>query len=65
VHFVDYEEGQLFDLLADPQELHNLWDASPSEPIRRELVNEILKWRIRSDFQTQGWTEAVEARTRR
>ncbi len=65
VHFVDYEEGQLFDLLADPQELHNLWDAPPSEPIQRELVNEILKWRIRSDLKTQGWTEAVEARTRR
>jgi len=65
VHFVDYEEGQLFDLLADPQELHNLWDAPQSEPIRRELVNEILKWRIRSDLKTQGWTEAVEAHTRR
>ena len=60
VHFVDYDEGQLFDLQADPQELNNLWDDPAREPVRRQLINEILKWRIRSDLRTQGWTRAVE-----
>ncbi len=64
VHFVDCDEGQLFDMLADPQEIRNLWDNPAHEAKRRELINEILKWRIRSDLKTQGWTEALQGRTR-
>ena len=60
VHFVDSEEGQLFDMQADPQELHNLWADPAHEATKRGLVDEILKWRIRSDLKTQGWTEAVQ-----
>ena len=59
VHFVDSDEGQLFDMRADPQELRNLWNDSGHEPVRRALVNEILAWRIRSDLKTQGWSEAL------
>ena len=65
VHFVDHEDGQLFDMEADPDELHNLWDDPASQQTRLYLIHEILKWRIRSDLKTQGWTDAVEARTRR
>ncbi len=59
VHFVDCDEGQLFDLVADPQEIRNLWDDPAHMATRRELIDEILKWRIRSDLKTQGWTEAL------
>ena len=59
VHFVDYDEGQLFDLQADPNELHNLWDDPAHQDIRRAFVDTILRWRIRSDLATQGWTEAL------
>ncbi len=62
VHFVDHPDGQLFDLLADPQELHNLWDDPAHQATRRGLIEEILRWRIRSDLKTQGWTEAVARR---
>ena len=62
VHFVDSEEGQLFDMHADPQELRNIWDDPAHEPVRRTLVNEILKWRIRSALKTQGWTDAIKDR---
>ena len=59
VHFVDTEEGQLFDMQADPQELHSLWDDPAHEATKRALIGEILKWRILSDLKTQGWTEAL------
>ena len=62
VHFVDSDEGQLFDLEADPQELHTLWDDPAHATVRQGLITEILKWRIRSDLKTQGWTEAVPGR---
>ncbi len=61
VHFIDTDEGQLFDLQADPQELRNLWADPAHQSKRRELIDEILTWRIRSDLTTQGWTEAIRA----
>ena len=65
VHFVDTDEGQLFDEVADPNELHSLWDDAAHAGIKRELIGEILAWRIRSDLKTQGWTEAVETTPQR
>ena len=65
VHFVDTDEGQLFDELADPNELHSLWDDAAHAEVKRALIGEILAWRIRSDLKTQGWTEAVEMKPRR
>ena len=64
VHFVDTEEGQLFDMQADPQELHSLWDDPAHEATKRALIGEILKWRITSDLKTQGWTEALTGTVR-
>lgn len=60
VHFVDSDEGQLFDLEADPREMTNLWADPDKAAIRRELVDEILKWRIRSALKTQGWIGALQ-----
>jgi hypothetical protein len=60
VHFVDTPEGQLFDMQADPQELCNLWDDPAHDATKRALIEEILRWRIRSDLRTQGWARAVE-----
>lgn len=60
VHFVDTPEGQLFDMQADPQELRNLWDDPAHDAVKRVLIEEILRWRIRSDLRTQGWARAVE-----
>ena len=59
VHFVDSDEGQLFDLEADPREVANLWHDPGHQDTRRRLVDEILKWRIRSSVITQGWTSAA------
>lgn len=59
VHFVDSDEGQLFDLHADPKEIDDLWENAAHQDTKRNLINEILKWRIRSDLKTQGWTNAI------
>ena len=58
IHFVDTDEGQLFDMESDPQEIRNLWDDPAHRGTKQELIAEILKWRIRSALKTQGWTLA-------
>lgn len=60
VHFIDCDEGQLFDMREDAREVHNLWDDPALQAIKQQLLNEMLAWRIRSGIITQGWTEAVE-----
>ena len=58
VHFVDSEDGQLFDLDNDPDEQVNLWHEAEYAATRAFLVNEILKWRLESSVVTQGFVEA-------
>lgn len=59
IHFVDSDEGQLFDLDNDPQELDNLWNKIEFTNIKQELLNQILLWRIRSTRETQGFTQML------
>jgi arylsulfatase A-like enzyme len=60
VHFVDYEDGQLFDLNADPAERENRWDDPDYREIRRDLRERLLRWRIESGHRAGGW--AADAR---
>jgi arylsulfatase A-like enzyme len=55
VHFVDSEDGQLFDLEADPYELHNLWQDPACAEIKTHLITAILTWRIESGLNAQTW----------
>jgi arylsulfatase A-like enzyme len=54
VHFVDTDEGQLFDLENDPDEFNNLWDSSEAAEQKRELLDVLLNWRINSAYQTRS-----------
>jgi arylsulfatase A-like enzyme len=58
VHFVDSDEGQLFDMNNDPREINNLWNDPAHRAVKQDHISEILKWRIRSALKTQGWTLA-------
>lgn len=58
VHFVDSDEGQLFDMHDDPMEMNNLWSDPEHQTTKQELINAILTWRIQSALSTQGWTIA-------
>src|SRR5690606_35222421 len=52
VHFLDQPYGQLFDLQADPGEVHNLWDDPAHAPVKQELLQTLCNWRIRSSLHT-------------
>ena len=54
VHFLDSDEGQLFDLQNDPDDFHNLWDEPAAAARKSELLNAMLDWRIRSGHQTRN-----------
>ncbi|MEZ4675504.1 MAG: DUF4976 domain-containing protein [Caldilineaceae bacterium] len=58
VHFLDEPFGQLFHLADDPDEVHNLWDEPTHEAQRRELLDVLREWRIRSAWHTQAWSKA-------
>ena len=55
VHFLDAEDGQLFDLSRDPDEVHNLWNDPASQERKRELLEALLTWRVRSQSDNAGW----------
>ena len=60
VHFVDSEEGQLFNLSEDPQEKCNLWDDAEFAGLKQNLIMKILEWRIESDKKTQNFRRELK-----
>jgi arylsulfatase A-like enzyme len=56
VHFLGEPFGQLFNLEEDPGELHNLWDDPAYEAKKRELLDTLREWRIRSRYETRDWS---------
>ena len=58
VHFVDSEDGQLFDMGSDPNEQTNLWDDPDHAETKARMIEEILKWRSESALKTQGFVAA-------
>jgi arylsulfatase A-like enzyme len=57
VHFLDEPFGQLFDLVNDPEEVSNLWDSPNFTDKKRELLDVLREWRIRSQYHTRGWAK--------
>ncbi|GAB5375547.1 MAG: sulfatase-like hydrolase/transferase [Acuticoccus sp.] len=55
VHFLGLDEGQLFDLEADPDELDSKWDSPEHAHIKDELLGVLREWHIESTVRTRGW----------
>ena len=55
VHFLGEDNGQLFNLTADPDEVDNLWFSTDHAVKKQELLNVILEWRIRSTHNAGQW----------
>lgn len=55
VHFLDEPSGQLFDLKNDPDEVNNLWDNPEYVDQKREMLDVLREWRIRSQYETSDW----------
>lgn len=54
MHITGSEEGQLFDLQADPHEMCNLWREPAHQDQRARLMQALLEWRMHSSVQTMG-----------
>ena len=50
VHYLDSEEGQLYNLNNDPAENQNLWEHEEYKPQKELLLSELLKWRVESQL---------------
>lgn len=57
VHFLGASHGQLFDLESDPEEKVNLWEDLAHTGKRRELLDILRDWRIRSSHKTRNWSK--------
>jgi len=53
VHFNGESYGQLFDLVHDPDEVHNLWDDPAGARHKQRLLDALLGWRIDSQYHTR------------
>ena len=58
VHFLDEEYGQLFNLKEDPDETRCLWNDPGAQTAKREMLDLLLQWRIRSGCRTRRLYEA-------
>ena len=57
VHFLDEPDGQLFDLVNDPNESQNLWNDPQAAQHKERLLTELREWRIRSGVHTKDWCQ--------
>ncbi len=55
VYYIGQEEGELYDLVADPEELWNLWGIAEHETTRQALLNELLAWMAGSAYYNAGY----------
>jgi len=55
VHFVDWDEGMLFNLNEDPDEEENLWDDPDLQDKKQEFRDILLEWRIQSGITSADW----------
>ena len=51
IHFLDSEEGQLYNLIDDPMEMKNLWNSSDHQNQKDDLLLKILNWRVASQLK--------------
>lgn len=57
--FLGSDDGQYFDLIADPREQHNLWNDPAAQPRLAELRQRLLEWRLDSTVHTMDRAVAV------
>ena len=51
VHYLDQDQGELYDLQNDPAETRNLWNVAEQQAIKRELLDVLRDWRVRSSLR--------------
>lgn len=59
VHIQGTDEGQMYDLESDPEEVVNLWDDVDYADVKSDLLIKMLNWQINSQFKTRNWQHAI------
>jgi arylsulfatase len=57
VHFLEEDEGQLFNLKEDPDEVSNLWGNPQYAEKKEELLGVLCDWLINSNRKTSNWAQ--------
>jgi arylsulfatase len=57
VYYIGQEQGELYDLVADPHELDNLWNLSRHESLKNELISSLLAWFTGSTYWNAGYRQ--------
>lgn len=62
VHYLHQEQGELYDLVADPHELDNRWSDPALDGVKRELKEALLEWTLDGSYRHAGYktTQARE-----
>jgi len=55
VYYIGQEEGELYDLQKDPDELWNLWDSPAHRELKQQLLNRLLAWLATSTYYNAGY----------
>ena len=50
IHYLDSEEGQLYNMINDPAENENLWNHEAQQSQKELLLSELLNWRVESQL---------------
>lgn len=55
VHYLDHSDfGELYNLNADPSEIHNLWTQPEYDPTKTELLKILREWHLRQSAIYRG-----------
>ncbi|MEZ4833685.1 MAG: sulfatase-like hydrolase/transferase [Caldilineaceae bacterium] len=57
VYYIGQEAGELYDLVADPNELHNLWNVPAHKDTRDSLQQRLLSWLAGSVYYNAGYRQ--------
>ncbi len=55
VYYIGQSAGELYDLLQDPHELHNLWESPAHRALRQDLTERLLAWLAASTYYNAGY----------
>ena len=55
VYYIGQEAGELYDLQADPHELHNLWSDSNYNEVKQQMHRDLLEWLATSNYYNAGY----------
>lgn len=55
VYYIGQEEGEFYDLEADPHELFNKWDDGNCADVKGKMLQDLLEWLATSNYYNAGY----------